>query len=494
MSESLAERACTIAQGKRWSNLIGGEARPAQSEQMLDMICPSDGDVFCTIPRSGLEDVEAAISAARQTLEEGAWAGFSAAERGRCLARLGQLVEQNREELIALESRDTGKPLTQAKKDIEVAARYFEFYGGAADKIMGDTIPTLSGFTALTLREPHGVVGSIIPWNYPSQIAARVIGAALAMGNTLVIKPAEDACLSILRLAELAAEADLPPGVINVVTGLGEEAGAALASHAGIDYLTFTGSPEVGSQVQRAASINHIGTTLELGGKSPQIIFDDVDMDAALPVCLNAIIQNAGQTCSAASRLIVHHDIWEAMIEKLSNRFDALVADRHDRDRDLGPLISRDQAERLQTFMSLAQDLDIPVLAAGTIAEDAPLEGYYAAPVLFGPVPSTCALAQEEIFGPVLSMIPFRDEEEAVRIANGTPFGLVAGVWTRNMGRAMRLSRRIRSGQVYINSYGAGGGVELPFGGFRKSGHGREKGMAGLYEMSAVKTVIMKHD
>ena len=383
--------------------------------------------------------------------------------------------------------------MKQAQVDITMAARYFEFYGGAADKILGDTIPMLDGYTALTIREPHGVVGSIVPWNYPAQIAARVIGAALAMGNCVVMKPAENACLSVLRMAELALDADIPAGVLNVVTGLGEEAGNALASHPDLDFLTFTGSPEVGSLVQRAASANHIGTTLELGGKSPQILFADANLEDALPVVTNAIIQNAGQTCSAGSRLVVHESIREDMIGRVTEKFASMVADRHDADADLGPLISRTQAERVQSFMTLAEEMEIPVLAAGKIAEDAPNTGYYAAPVLFGPVPTTSALAQEEIFGPVLSLIPFRDDEEAVRIANGTPFGLVAGIWTSDAARSMRMARAIRAGQVFINGYGAGGGVELPFGGFKKSGHGREKGIAALHEMSAVKTVVINH-
>ncbi|WP_319530752.1 aldehyde dehydrogenase family protein [uncultured Cohaesibacter sp.] len=493
MSVTLAELAREIAQGLNWSNLIGGKPQPAISGETLGLVSPSDGEDFCFIPRSGLEDVEAAVDAAREAFEGGDWPHMTAIERGRILMRLSALVERHHMELTALESRDTGKPLHQAEADITIAARYFEFYGSAADKILGDTIPTLDGFTALTLREPHGVVGSIIPWNYPAQIGSRVIGSALAMGNCLVMKPSEEACLSILRIAELAAEAGVPDGVLNVVCGLGEEAGAALSSHPDIDYLTFTGSPEVGALVQRAAAVNHIGTTMELGGKSPQILFADADLDEALPLVTKAIIQNAGQTCSAGSRLLVQREIWDMVVVRLQEIFDALVTNRHDADADLGPLISRSQAERLETFMTMAHEMEIPVLAAGTIAEDAPEGGYYTVPILFGPVPTDCAMAQEEIFGPFLSMIPFADEEEAIRIANGTPFGLVAGVWTDDAKRAMRMARAIRAGQVFINSYGAGGGVELPFGGVKKSGHGREKGLAGLYEMSAVKTVIMNH-
>lgn len=493
MTETLAMAAQAVAEGKSWGNLIAGQIIPARSGATLPMLCPSDGLPFCTIPRSDIADIDDAVTAARKAFENPSWARMTATDRGRCLSRLCQLVNDHHLELAALESRDTGKPLRQADIDITMAARYFEFFGGACDKIMGDTIPMLDGYTAMTLREPHGVVGSIIPWNYPAQIGARVIGAALAMGNCLVIKPAENACLSILRMAELAHEAGIPAGVLNVVNGLGEEAGSALSGHPDIDFLTFTGSPMVGSLVQKAAADNHIGTTLELGGKSPQILFDDADLEEAMPIVTNAIIQNAGQTCSAGSRLLVHQNIWDAVLENLTGRFDALVADRHDKDADLGPLISGDQAARIESFMQLAEERDIPVLAAGTIADDAPEGGFYAAPTLFGPVPSDHPLAQDEIFGPVLSMIPFKDEQQAIDLANGTPFGLVAGVWTRDAARSMRLARAVRAGQIFVNGYGAGGGVELPFGGFKKSGHGREKGMASLLDMSAVKTIIMKH-
>ncbi|MCV6547930.1 MAG: aldehyde dehydrogenase family protein [Cohaesibacter sp.] len=493
LSDNLANRARIIAQDRSWTNIIDGKFEAALSGHSLDMIEPSSGTPFCTIARSGLEDVNAAVSAARTAFEQGSWPQMPAAERGRHLSRLSSLILEHFEELAALESRDTGKPLRQAEADITATARYFEYYGGAADKVHGQTIPLPNGFTAMTLHEPHGVVGSIIPWNYPAQIMGRVAGAALAMGNCLVIKPAEDACLSILRLAELALEAGIPAGVLNVITGTGEEAGALLSCHPGLDFITFTGSPEVGTLVQRAAAGNHIGCTLELGGKSPQILFEDADLDAAMPVITNAIIQNAGQTCSAGSRLLVHVSQWDQVLETLRGHFEKLVANRHDANADLGPLVTGHQAERVAGFLDLADDANIPVLAAGTIADDAPQGGYYATPTLFGPVPADSALAQEEVFGPVLSMLPFKDEEEAIALANGTPYGLVAGIWTRDAARSMRLARAIRAGQVYINGYGAGGGIELPFGGFKKSGHGREKGFEGLYEFSATKTIVMNH-
>lgn len=264
-----------VAQDKNFLNIINGRRVAALSQETITVLCPSDGLPFATIPAGNADDVDRAVRAARQAFEHGSWSRMPAFERGRLLTRLGQLVEEHGDELAALESRDTGKPVRQGKADVAATMRYYEFYGGAADKIHGDTIPFLDGFTALTLREPHGVVAGIIPWNYPMQIMARVVGAALAMGNTLVIKPAEDASLSTIRIGELAIEAGFPDGVLNVITGYGRDAGAALSSHPGIDYVTFTGSPVTGTAIQQAAAANNRGVTMELGGKSPQILFSD---------------------------------------------------------------------------------------------------------------------------------------------------------------------------------------------------------------------------
>ncbi|WP_417767706.1 aldehyde dehydrogenase family protein [Stappia sp.] len=473
--------------------VIDGKVAASVTGGRIEMVCPSDGEVFATVPRCDAADVGRAVVAARRAFDEGGWPATPAVERGRILSRLSTLIRENEDELAALESRDTGKPLRQGRADIVAAARYFEFYGGAADKVTGETLPVQTGFLAMTLREPHGVVGSVVPWNYPAQIMARVAGAALAMGNTLVMKPAEDACLSVVRIAELALEAGLPAGVWNVVTGLGEEAGAALSNHPGLDFLTFTGSPEVGTLIQTAAAKNHIGCTLELGGKSPQILFADADLEAALPVVLNAIIQNCGQTCSAGSRLLVEASHLDTVVERLRQSFRSLVSGPHDRDLDLGPLINAAQARRVAGFAEDAAKAGVPLIAEGTVAPDSPQNGFYVPARIYGPVPLDARLAREEVFGPVLAVIPFRDEAEAVRIANGTEYGLVAGVWTRDAARAMRVARAVRSGQVFINGYGAGGGVELPFGGFKKSGHGREKGFEALREFSALKTIVVNH-
>ncbi|RLP22954.1 aldehyde dehydrogenase family protein [Mesorhizobium sp. YM1C-6-2] len=482
-----------IAEGRAFMQVVDGVSGGALSGERMDVVCPSDGKVFASIPVSGAADVDRAVKAARRAFDEGPWAKTPAVERGRLLTRLGQMVEANATELAALESRDTGKPLRQGRADVAAAMRYYEFYGGAADKIHGDTIPFLDGYTALTLREPHGVVAGILPWNYPLQILARVAGAALAMGNTLVVKPAEDASLTAIRIAELALEAGFPAGVFNVVTGYGREAGAALSAHPEVDYVTFTGSPPTGTAIQQAAAINNRGVTMELGGKSPQIVFADADIDKALPVLVNAVIQNGGQTCSAGSRILIEAPIYDAVAKGLAERFAKLVAGPHDADLDLGALINPKQKARVSGMVEAAEKAGIAVLARGSIHPDAPADGFYFAPALFGHVPAGAQVAQEEVFGPVLSLFSFDGEEEAVRLANSTDYGLVAGVWTKDGARQHRVGKRVRAGQVFVNGYGAGGGIELPFGGFKRSGHGREKGFEALYDMSATKTIVFNH-
>jgi len=483
----------TIAQDYAALNIINGEKCASISGEMLPVICPSDGVVFTQIPASDVQDVERAVSGARHALEKGPWARMTATERGRLLTKLGLLIEKNADELAATESRETGKPVRQGVADAQATIRYFEYYGGAADKVHGDTIPFLATHTAITMREPHGVVAGIIPWNYPMQIFARVAGAALAMGNTLVIKPAEDASLTSLRIAELALEAGFPDGVLNVITGLGATAGAALSGHHDVDYVTFTGSPPTGTAIQSAAAGNNRGVTMELGGKSPQLVFADADLDAAVPVIVNAIIQNGGQTCSAGSRILIEKPVYAEVSNTLAERFSALVAEPHWKDGDLGALISGKQELRVQSFIDDASSSGLDVLARGQVAQDAPAGGFYQAPVLFGDVGFETKLFSEEVFGPVLTLTPFDDEADAIRLANATPYGLVAGVWTADGARQLRVAKRVRAGQVYINGYGAGGGIELPFGGFKKSGFGREKGFEALKDMSAMKTIIFNH-
>ncbi len=465
------------------------EPRLGQSIPVLD---PSDGQVFEQIARGCPADIDGAVAAARRAFG-GPWGRMSAAERGRLLNRLALKLEGHAEELAQIEARDCGKPLRQARADAAAVARYFEFYAGAADKLHGDTIPYLNGYSVLTWREPHGVTAHIIPWNYPMQIFGRSVGGALAAGNACVVKPAEDACLSLLRIAELAAEAGFPEGVINVVTGYGHEAGDALIRHAGIDHVSFTGSPAIGKLVVRAAAEHHTPVTLELGGKSPQIVFADADLDALVPVAVNAIVQNAGQTCSAGSRLLVERPVYEEVMQRLSTAFGALRVGPAAMDLDCGPLIRQTQLSRVRGFLEDCARDGLAIAGQGRVVSEAPASGFYQAPVLVRDVPPGHRLAQEEVFGPVLATSCFDGEDEAVRIANGTAYGLVASVWTRDGARQFRLVRRVRAGQVFINNYGAGGGVELPFGGMKASGYGREKGFEALYGFTTLKTIAVRH-
>jgi aldehyde dehydrogenase (NAD+) len=474
------------------ANFIGNRWVEAATAATLPMIDPSDGEPFATIARGEAADVDAAVRAARSAFE-GAWGALAPAERGRLLFALARSIGEQSEELAMLEARDCGKPLKQARADVAACARYFEFYGGAADKLHGETIPFARDYSVLTWREPHGVTGHIIPWNYPLQIFGRSVAASLAVGNACVVKPAEDACLSLLRLAELSRAAGFPDGALNVVTGLGREAGAALASHSGVDHLSFTGSPTTGAWVAQEAAKRHCPVTLELGGKGPQIVFADADLDAALPVLVNAIVQNAGQTCSAGSRLLVERSRYEEALEKLGARFGSLRVGPALADLDCGPLIRATQLDRVSAFLAEAEAQGIVTVAEGTVVADAPQRGFYAAPRLLRDVPPQSHIACEEVFGPVLAAMPFDDEADAVRLANATGYGLVAGVWTRDGARQLRLARAIRSGQVFVNSYGAGGGIELPFGGVKHSGYGREKGFEALYGFTTLKTVVLRH-
>jgi len=454
----------------------------------LPIVAPATGVQFAWLSGGGPAEIDRAVAAARLALG-GEWGRTAAADRGRLLQKFSSLVLGQVERLAWLEAHDTGKPISQARADMRAVARYFEFYGGAADKVHGEVIPYLDGYNVTVVREPLGVTAHITPWNYPAQMFGRTIAPALAMGNATVLKPAEEACAICLEFGRLAIEAGFPAGALNIVTGLGEEAGAALTRHPDINLVSFTGSPEVGKLVQESAAIHHVPVVLELGGKSPQVVFADADLESAAATVCKAITQNTGQTCSAGSRVVVERSIFDRFMGMVAQRFAELKIGRPEDDADLGPVINPVQQQRIVSFIERAKADGVPVLAQAQPAGDLSA-GYFVPPTVFGPVDISNPIACQEIFGPVLAAQVFDTEDEAIAIANGTEFGLVAGVWTRDGARQQRMAKHIVSGQVFVNCYGAGGGVELPFGGMKRSGHGREKGLMALEELSTTKTIV----
>jgi aldehyde dehydrogenase (NAD+) len=471
---------------------VDGEFQAAASGETLPVVEPATGRTVGAISAGGAQDVDRAVRSASAAFE-GAWGRLGAADRGRLLARFGDAIARNAERLAQIESEDTGKPISQARADLVAAVRYFEFYAGGADKLHGDTIPYLPGYAVQVLRVPVGVTGHIIPWNYPIQMFARSLGPSLAVGNATVIKPSEDASRSIVELAKLAAESDIPAGAINVITGLGETAGDALARHPGVDVIDFIGSPEAGTLVQAAAAQHHARCILELGGKSAQIVFADAELDAAIPAIVRAIVQNGGQTCSAGSRVLIEASAFDLVTQRLGDAFTKLRVGLPASDPDVGPLINGAQFARVRGYLDRGKRDAVAVIAKSTLPGDLPGGGFYVEPTLFGPVHERHELACNEVFGPVLSALPFSDESDAIRLANATEYGLVAGLWTENGSRQTRVSRAMRVGQVFINCYGAGGGIELPFGGFKRSGHGRGKGFAAMHEFSTLQTITQKY-
>jgi aldehyde dehydrogenase (NAD+) len=474
--------------------IIDGARVGASDAGTFDVYDPSSGDILATVAKATKADVDRAVRAAHTALESKAWGGAAPAERGRIMIRIAQAIRDQAEDLATLESRDNGKPLRQARTDVQVAARYFEFFAGIADKIMGHTIPLGPGFLDYTVREPIGVSAQIVPWNYPIQIGARGVAPALAAGCAVVLKPSSEAPMTALRLGEIALACGLPPGVLNVVPGTGAEAGTALAGHPDINQLTFTGSVDVGIAVAKMAAENVVPVVMELGGKSPNIVFADADLDLATAGVSTAIFQNAGQTCSAGSRLLVERKAHGALVDKLTARAKSMRIGPGVSDPDMGPIISKRQLETIEGYVKIGAGEGATIAAGGQRPSDAALgRGYYFQPTLLDGVSAGMRVAQEEIFGPVLAIIAFDDIDEAIAIANRSQYGLVSGVWTRDINKAMAVSSRIKAGQVYINTYGAGGGVELPFGGYKKSGYGREKGLESLASYTQVKNVCIKY-
>lgn len=466
--------------------MIGGEMLSA--DRWIEDLEPSTGTVFARFPRCGKAEIDQAVEAASSACRQ--WSRNGAGFRGSLLRRLAGAVRSNGEELVDLESRDVGKPLSQARAEIELSAHTLEFYADLASSPQGLTIPLGPQFFAYTVREPYGVSGHIVPWNYPLALTCRTIAPALLVGNCSVVKPAEEAPLSVLRLAELALEVGFPTGTLNVVPGYGDEAGAALAAHPGIGHLSFTGSNEVGKLVGLAAAENFVPVVLELGGKSPNIIFSDADLDKALPSVSRGIIYNAGQTCSAGSRLLVEESVHSAVVEALANHFASLSVGPGSDDPDLGPLISSAQLQRVFSLVEQGKS-DATLVVGGDKPQGERLDGgNFILPTIFDDVPPESQISREEVFGPVLAVSEFSGTEGALEIAESTEFGLVAGVWTRDIYKAQWLARELQCGQVLVNNFNASA-IELPFGGYKRSGHGREKGLEALTEYSQSKTVSL---
>jgi aldehyde dehydrogenase (NAD+) len=473
--------------------IIDGKRVDAADHGTFDVFDPSSGKVLATVAKATKADVKRAVQSAHAALESSAWGGMAPAERGRIMNRIAAMIRERTEELSDLESRDNGKPLRQARTDVQVAARYFEFFAGAADKIMGNTIPLGPGYLDYTVREPIGVSAHIVPWNYPIQIGARGVAPALAAGCAVVFKPSSEAPMTAMRLGEIGLACGLPPGVLNVVPGTGSEAGVALASDPDINQLTFTGSVDVGIAVAKMAADNVVPVVMELGGKSPNIVFADADLDLTVQGVANAIFQNAGQTCSAGSRLLVERGAHDALVERLAARAASMRLGPGVSDPDMGPIISKRQLETIEGYVKVGQGEGATVVAGGARPSDPALAGgYFFQPTLLDRVSADMRVAREEIFGPVLAIIEFDGLDQAAALANRSDYGLLAGIWTTNINKALALASKIKSGQVYVNTYGAGGGVELPFGGYKKSGYGREKGLESLASYTQVKNVCMK--
>jgi acyl-CoA reductase-like NAD-dependent aldehyde dehydrogenase len=469
---------------------IDGNRTWAGGGQRFESVDPSSGEVFTEVALGEVRDVEAAVGSARGAIDRG-WAGLSPVRRVRILNRLADVLREHAVELAELESRDVGKPLRQAKDDVAAAAGYFEFFAGVADKVFGSSIPLGSGFLDFTVREPLGVSAQIVPWNYPLRLASRGIAPALACGNAVVAKPAAEAGLSVVRLAELAVEAGLPAGVFNVVTG-GRETGAALAAHAGINHITFTGSVPTGIAIMKAAAEHVVPVTLELGGKSPNIVFADADLERAAASSASTLMQNAAQTCTAPTRLLLEAAGHDRFVELLGDRIRQIRLGPGLSNPDMGPVVSERQMQRVLDFIEEGARDGARALTGGGRATTPELaRGYFVEPTLLDGVVPASRLGQEEIFGPVLTVSTFESVEEAIALANGTPYGLVSGVWTSELNKALHVATAVKSGQVRINGYSVEGSIGLPFGGYKRSGFGREQGVEALANYTQIKNVMI---
>jgi len=475
---------------ERWNHFIDGHAVPPKSARYLDDHNPATGEKIAEVARGDAADVAAAVAAARAAFA--GWRDRRPIERGRILLDVARKIREKSRELAALERLETGKPPVQVPFEIEVAAQYFELYGGLVNAIHGETIDLGPGYHSYTRREPFGVVGVILPWNAPLNQAGRAVAPALAAGNTVVAKPSEFTSASLLELARLAVEeCGLPRGVLNVVTGTGEEAGAALVAHRDVRKVAFTGSVRAGREVGRIAAERIIPLTLELGGKSPNIVFADADLRHAVPGSLRAFVMNAGQVCLAGTRVVVERTIHDQLAAAMAQALPAIRVGAGE-DAMIGPMTTRAQYEKVQQYYEIARAEGAVAITGGALPTAPELrQGWFVSPTIYTGVRNDMRIAREEIFGPVACVIPFDDEEEAIRIANDTEYGLAAGIWTRDLARAHRVAGRLEAGQVYVNEWMAGG-VETPLGGYKQSGYGREKGLEALHHYTQLKCVTIK--
>jgi phenylacetaldehyde dehydrogenase len=483
-----------IGNAKR--NLIDGQWVAAASGETFATIDPATGDEICSVPSSGKEDIDRAVKAARKAFEGGAWPSLTASERGKLLWKLADLLEKNLEEFAALESLDNGKPMAVARvADVPLAADLFRYMAGWTTKIHGQTFPISvpyapgAQFHAFTQREPIGVVGQIIPWNFPLLMAAWKLGPALATGCTVVLKPAEQTPLTALRLGELIVEAGFPAGVVNIVTGLGETAGAALASHPGIDKVAFTGSTEVGKLIVKAAANDLKKVSLELGGKSPNIVLEDADLESAIPGAASAVFFNHGQCCCAGTRLYVHAKHFDKVVEGVAAAAKKIkLGPGHATDTEMGPLVSSEQLERVVGFLNAGKDEGAKAVAGGARHGN---KGYFVQPTVLVNTQPGMRVIEEEIFGPVVCAVPFKDEADVLKAANSNIYGLAAAVWSKDISKAHRLAKGLRAGTVWVNCYNIFDAA-MPFGGYKQSGWGREMGAEALQLYTETKSVCVR--